>query len=168
MYIAFCILLITGFVFLSFLHLRKKSRLLTVVEGILCGLGAFTLFLMFSIISIALREQSADLAAWARDTVSAYLQYAMPALGIFFALTFFCALSPLWEKKYRAPLWVRIRTLCSLACSVVLLALAGFFGALSASEVLPLEGYIKAIGAGSALLLRGMYLAEALWQKKVM
>ncbi len=168
MYIAVCVLLITGFLFLSFLHLHRKAHWLTAAEGILCGAGAFLMVLVFSILSLALREQSADLAAWAQDTVSTYLRYAMPALGVFFSLTFFCALSPLWDKKYRSPLWIRIRSLCSLACSVILLALAGFFGALSAAEAIPLEGYIKALGIGSALLLRGMYLAEALWQKKVL
>ncbi|MBQ3591152.1 MAG: hypothetical protein II979_04365, partial [Clostridia bacterium] len=101
--------------------------------------------------------------AW--DSMAVYLQYALPVLGIFFGILFFCALSSLWEKKYRSVLWIRIRSVCGIACSVVLLALAGFFSAMARTDALPLAGYIQALGMAGVLVLRGMYLAEAAGRK---
>jgi len=166
MYTPICILLLTGMVFLSFLHLRGRRTWLTVTEGILSGTGFLLFPLTLFRLHTALAGQTDVFSAWVRDSMAAYLRYALPALGIFLALTVFCALSALWEKKYRSPLWIRPRMLTSLACSVVLLALAAFFGALSATETVPLAGCIYALGIAGALLLRAMYLAEALWERK--
>ncbi|MBR5445682.1 MAG: hypothetical protein IKV57_06145 [Clostridia bacterium] len=166
MYTALCVLLMTGLVFLDFLHARRPARYLTAVEGILTGAGVLCIPVCLLLLSAALGSENQTFSEWAWDNVTTYLRYALPALGIFFALTFFCALTPLWEKKYRAPMWCRIRSLTALACSLVLLVLAGFFAALSATDVLPLAWYIRISGIGSALILRSIHLAEALWRRK--
>lgn len=166
MYLPLCILLMTGFTFLSFLHLRRNDRWLIVTEGILTVLGLLLHPLILLLFRLSLRDQTTDFAAWAADSMGTYLQYALPMAGIFFFLTVFCALSSLWEKKYRSALWIRIRTLTVLACSLVLLVLAGFFGVLSATDSVPLEAYIKVLGIAGPLSLRGMYLAEAVREKR--
>ena len=166
MYTALCVLLMTGFVFLDFHHLRRYNRKLTAIEGVLTGTGVLSFPVCFLFLSAALRGEEQTFSGWAWDSVTTYLRYALPVLGIFFTLTFFCALSPLWEKKYRSPLWCRLRTLTALACFPVLLVLAGFFAAMSATDTFPLAWYIRGLGIGSALLLRAMHLAEALWQRK--
>ncbi len=165
MYLPLCVLLLTGLCFLTFLHLRRKpaGRWLTVTEGVLAGVG----LLLWPAVLLLLRGQLAGLettqAEWAWDTMTTYLRYGGWTTGIFFALTFLCALTALWEKKYRTPLHRRLRSFCSVLASVVLLALAGFFAAMSATEALPLDGYIRLLGVAGALNLRGMYLGEALW-----
>ena len=165
MYTAVCILLLTGLVFLTFLELRSPRKWLTVTEAVLFAAGILLHPVLLFFLRHSLSGEEAVFASWAWDSMVVYLRYALPVLGIFFGITFFCSLSPLWEKKYRSPLWCRIRFLCSLACSVVLLVLAGFFGVLSATSVLPLEGYIQGIGISGVLVLRGIYLAEAGWKK---
>ncbi|MBR4962259.1 MAG: hypothetical protein IKY52_15275 [Clostridia bacterium] len=166
MYIAICVFLMTGFIFLDFLHLRRRNRYLTAIEGVLTGAGVLLFPVCFLLLSADLSGENQTFAEWAWDSTTTYLRYALPVLGVFFVLTFFCALTPLWEKKYRTPAWCRIRSLTSLACAPVLLVLAGFFAALSATDVMPLAWYIRLFGIGSALLLRAMHLAEDLWQKK--
>ena len=166
MYLPLCILLLTGFAFLSFLHLYRNDRWLTVTEGILTALGLLLHPFLLLLFRLSLSGQTQDFSDWARDTMAAYLQYALPMAGIFFCLTVFCALSSLWEKKYRSSLWIRIRSLTGLACSLVLLVLAGFFGVLSATAAIPMEAYIQTLGIAGALSLRGMYLAEALREKR--
>lgn len=168
MYGVFCVLLMTGLIFLTFLHMRSPWKWLTVTEGILTAAGVLLHLLLPAILHASLSGRSENFVTWAWDSLTAYLQYSLPALGIFFGLTVFCALSALWEKKYRSLLWVRLRSVCLLACSVFLLVLAWFFGLMSATDSLPLESCIQAFGVAGVLVLRGMYLAEALWQRKHM
>ncbi len=168
MYLPFCVLLLTGLCFLTFLHLRRKpaGRWLIVTEGALAGVG----ILLWPVVLLFLRGQLAGLettlAEWVWDTMTTYLRYGGWTTGIFFVLTTLCALTALWEKKYRTALHIRLRSSCSVLASVVLLALAGFFAAMSATDALPLDSYIRLLGAAGALTLRGMYLAEALWQNR--
>lgn len=165
MYTAVCVLLLTGLVFLTFLELRSPRKWLTVTEAVLFAAGILLHPVLLFFLRHSLSGEEAVFASWAWDSMVVYLRYALPALGIFFGITFFCSLSPLWEQKYRSPFWCRIRSLSFLACSVVLLVLAGFFGVLSATSVLPLERYIQSIGIAGVLVLRGMFLAEAGWKK---
>ena len=165
MYGVFCVLLMTGLVFLTVLELRSPRKWLTVTEGILCGTGILLHPVLTAVLRGFLSTYEAGFASWAWDSMAVYLQYALPVLGIFFGILFFCALSSLWEKKYRSVLWIRIRSVCSIACSVVLLALAGFFSAMARTDTLPLAGYIQALGMAGVLVLRGMYLAEAAGRK---
>ncbi len=168
MYATFSVILFTGLCFLTFLHLRTKpvGKWLTVTEGVLMGVG----ILLHPLVLVLLRGQLSSFdttyAAWAWDAMTTYLKYALVLLAIFFGLTFLCALTALGEKKYRTSLHIRLRSLASLAATVVLLALAGFFAAMSATESLPLDTLIHVLGGAGALTLRGMYLAESLWQRK--
>ncbi|MBQ8401744.1 MAG: hypothetical protein IJX14_07440 [Clostridia bacterium] len=165
MYSVICVLFLTGFVFLTVLELHSPGKWLTAVEGILFAAGVLLHPVLLLVLRGFLSTFESTFAEWAWDSVETYLQYALPMLGIFFGITFFCALSSLWEKKYRSLLWRRLRAVSSITCSVVLLALAGFFAALSRTDALPLAGYIQALGISGALVLRGMYLAEAAGRK---
>lgn len=165
MYGVFCVLLMTGLVFLTVLELRTPPKWLTAAEGILFGIGILLHPILLLVLRGFLSTYEAVFASWAWDCMATYLQYALPVLGVFFGLTFFCALSPLWEPKYRSVFWIRLRSVSVLVCSVVLLALAGFFGAMSRTDALPLAGYVYALGAAGVLVLRGMYLAEAAGRK---
>jgi len=169
MYGAFCVLLMTGLILLTVSRLRLlrqneavRPRWLLMAEGILCGGG----ILLHPVLLLLLRlrldrgEWEADFADWAWDAVLVYLRYALPALGIFFGITVLCALSARWDKKYRTPMWTVMRSVCSLAASAVLLALAAFFGAMTRTEEMALDIYVYLLGAAGALTLRGMYLAE--------
>ena len=165
MYGVFCVLLMTGLMFLTVLELRSPRKWLVVTEGLLFGTGVLLYPVLLLVLRGFLSTYEVVFASWAWDCITTYLQYALPVLGIFFGITFFCALSPLWEPKYRSVFWLRLRSVSVMVCSVVLLALAGFFGAMSRTDALPLAGYVYALGAAGGLVLRGMYLAEAAGRK---
>lgn len=165
MYGVLCVLVMTGLFFLTVLELRTPRKWLTVTEGILCGTGILLHPVLLLVLRGLLSSCEVGFASWAWDSMTTYLRYALPALGVFFGIPFFCALSPLWEKKYGSVFWIRIRSGCVIACSVVLLALAGFFGTMAYTAALPLAGYVQAVGIAGVLVLRGVYLAEAAWQK---
>ena len=124
MYGVFCVLLLTGLAFLTVLELRGPQKWLTITEGILFGAGILLYPVLLLILRGLLSAHEAVFSAWAWDSMMIYLRYALPVLGIFFGIPLFCALSPIWEPKYRSVFWRRLRSVFVAACSVVLLALA--------------------------------------------
>lgn len=167
MYLVLCVILFTALAFLTVLeHREHPVRWLPLVEWILCGVGVLLHPILLLVLRGFLSTYRESFASWAWDCVTTYLQYALPALGIFCAITFFSALSALWEKRYASSRWRGLRSLCSLAATIVLFAIAGFFAATSSTDELPLAGYIQALGLADGLVLRGMYGIEGILGKK--
>lgn len=158
MYLALCVILFAGMTFLTVLEHKRPRRWLTVTEGVLCGVGVLLHPVLLLILRGFLSTYRESFATWAWDCVTTYLQYALPTLLVFCAITWLSALSARWEKRYATPTWQRMRSLCNLGCTIVLLAIAGFFAATSATDELPLAGYVQALGLAEALVLRGMYV----------
>ena len=96
MYGVLCVLVMTGLFFLTVLELRTPRKWLTVTEGILCGTGILLHPVLLLVLQGLLSSCEAGFASWAWDSMTTYLRYALPALGVFFGIPFFCALSPLW------------------------------------------------------------------------
>lgn len=158
MYLALCVILFAALTFLTVLeHKGKRRRWLTITETVLCGVGILLHPILLLILRGFLSTYRESFATWAWDCVTTYLQYTLPTLLVFCAITFLSALSARWEKRYATPTWQRMRSLCSLGSAIVLLAIAGFFAVTSATDELPLAGYIQALGIAEALVLRGMY-----------
>ena len=166
MYGIFCILLMAGLIFLTVLHLRRPSpstaKWLPAAEWILFLTGLLLHPILLFALWIRLNRSAweADFVSWAWDAVMTYWQYALPALGIFLGITGLCALLSRFEKAYRSPLWTRMRSVCALSSSTLLLTLAGFFGAMTQTEELALEVYVYLLGIAGALTMRGIYPAE--------
>ncbi len=162
MYVSLSVLLLTGLSLLTFLPLwQQKTRAWhTIVESILTGFGV----LLHLAVPVMLWWQTAglekDAADWVWDMLTTYLRYGLGILCTVLVLTVGAAMTALWDKKYRTTTWRTIRSLCSLASSLVLVALAGFFAAMSVTDLLPLDWYIRLLGIAGALVLRGMFLAE--------
>ena len=79
MYGVFCVLLMTGLVFLTVLELRSPRKWLTVTEGILCGTGILLHPVLTAVLRGFLSTYEAGFASWAWDSMAVYLQYALPA-----------------------------------------------------------------------------------------
>ncbi len=162
MYLALCITLFIALVFLTVLEWQKPRKWLTITEASLCGIGVLAHPILLLILRGFLSTFREAFASWAWDCVSTYLQYALPALLVCCAITCLSALSAKWVKRYGSNAWRRLRSLFGLACTIVLFAVAGFFGATSTTSELPLAGYIYALGLADALVLRGAYVIEVM------
>lgn len=159
MYLSLCIILFTALTFLTVLeHQGKPRKWLRVTEGVLFGVGVLLHPILLLILRGFLSTYREAFASWAWDCVTTYLRYALPALGVFCLITFSSALSARWDKRYATPTVQKMRSLTSLCATIVLFAIAGFFAATSATDELPLAGYIQALGLADALVLRGMYV----------
>lgn len=157
MYLALCVILFAVLTFLTVLEHRRPGLWLTRTEGVLCGVGILLHPILLLVLRGFLSTYRESFAEWAWDCVITYLQYALPTLLTFCAITWLSALSARWEKRYATPTWQRMRSLTNLCATVVLFAIAGFFAATSATDELPLAGYVQALGLAQALVLRGMY-----------
>ena len=69
MYGVFCVLLLTGLVFLTVLELRSPQKWLTVTEGILFGIGILLHPVLLLILRGFLSTYEAAFASWAWDSV---------------------------------------------------------------------------------------------------
>lgn len=160
MYFALCTILFVALAFFTVLEWQKPRKWLAITEACLCGAGVLAQPVLLFVLRGFLSTYREAFASWAWDCVTTYLRYALPTLLVCGGLICLSALSAKWEKRYATIGWRRVRSLCGLACTVLLFAIAGFFGATSTTTELPLSGYIYAMGLADALILRGAYVIE--------